>query len=253
MEVNKNCNWFENWFDSPYYHILYKHRNHKEAEHFIDNLITYLQPAPNSHFLDLACGKGRHSMYLHKKGFDVTGIDLSPENIACASSRVTPSDTSSLHFYVKDMRKINLDEQFDHILNLFTSFGYFEDDKDDYATIEAISKALKPGGTFVLDFMNVQKIMSNLVVHEVKIIDDIEFEITKTIENQFIIKNIRFTDKGKEFHFQERVKALTISDFEKYLTAGGLKIVDLRGNYHLDKFEPENSWRLIIIAKKEGY
>jgi SAM-dependent methyltransferase len=253
METNKSCDWFENWFDSPYYHILYKHRNHKEAELMIDNLVTYLAPAQDASFLDLACGKGRHSVYLNKKGFDVTGIDLSPENIACASSLITSTNRNTLRFFVKDMRKIGLQSQFDFILNLFTSFGYFEDEGDDYDTIEAVSKALKPGGTFILDFMNVQKIIANLVVHEVKIIDDIEFEITKSIENQFIVKRIHFFDKGKEYHFQERVKALTLKDFEKYLSASGFKIVDLRGNYNLEKFEPERSWRLIIIAKKEGY
>lgn len=248
MQENKNIQWFENWFDSPYYHILYKHRNHNEAELFIDNLVNYLHPASNSKFLDLACGKGRHSVYLNKKGFDVTGFDLSPESIACASKQAASSD--SLRFCVKDMRKIEHNEQFDYVLNLFTSFGYFEDDKDDYATIAAVNKALKPGGTFVLDFMNVLKITSNLVLHEVKIIDDIEFEITKSIENHFIVKRIHFFDKGKEYHFQERVKALTLQDFEKYFAASHLKIVALRGNYNLEEFDPEHSWRLIIIAQK---
>ena len=252
MKENKNIEWFENWFDSPYYHILYKHRNHKEAEQFIDNLVDYLKPSSSFKFLDLACGKGRHSVYLNKKGFDVTGIDLSPENIACASQQVSPLN-NTLRFFVKDMRKIEEEEQYDCILNLFTSFGYFENDKDDYETIAAVNKALKPGGTFVLDFMNVQKITSSLVLHEVKIIEDIEFEITKSIENHFIVKRIHFFDKGREYHFQERVKALTLNDFEKYLAASGLKIVDLRGSYNMENFNSESSWRLIIIAKKERY
>ncbi len=249
MPENKNTQWFESWFDSPYYPVLYKHRNHREAELFIDNLIKYLHPADNSRFLDLACGSGRHALYLNKKGYNVTGIDLSPENIACAS-KLAASSNENIEFCLKDMRKIVWEEQFDYVVNLFTSFGYFENDKDDYATIDVVSKTLKPGGIFVLDFMNVQKVIANLVAHEVKIIDNIKFEISKKIENHFIVKDIRFFDEGKMYHFQERVKALTLNDFENYFAASKLKIIDLRGNYKLDKFNEETSQRLIIIAQK---
>lgn len=251
MQENKNTPWFENWFDSPYYHTLYKHRNEREAELFIDNLIDYLHPLPKSQFLDLACGKGRHSIYLNKKGFDVTGIDLSTENIACASKLMNPEiENGNLRFCVEDMRKIGWVEQFDYVVNLFTSFGYFENDKDDYATIDIVSKTLKSGGIFIIDFMNVQKVIANLVAHEIKIIDTIKFEISKKIENHFIVKDICFCDEGKTYHFQERVKALTLNDFENYFAASKLKIIDLRGNYKLDKFNKETSQRLIIIAQK---
>lgn len=254
MEECKNTDWFENWFDSPYYHILYKHRNHQEAELFIDNLINDLNPPSASSFLDLACGKGRHSIYLCKKGFDVTGIDLSPENIAFANECIKkcPLESHKPEFYIKDMRKLNWYNQFDYIINLFTSFGYFESEKDEIATIQAVSEALKPEGIFVLDFMNVRKILSQLVLHEVKIIDEIEFEIHKSVENGFIVKKISFTDKGKKYHFQERVKALLFDDFKKYFEASNLEITDVKGSYKLEPFDEQNSWRLILIARKKS-
>jgi SAM-dependent methyltransferase len=253
-DYNCDKHWFESWFDSPYYHILYKYRNDKEAELFIDNLINYLAPNANANFLDLGCGKGRHAVYLNAKGFDVTGIDLSPESIAYASQLkqcTAPSTTKhKLRFFVKDMRKITWENEFDYVLNLFTSFGYFENDQDNYATVSAVKKALKSKGTFVLDFMNAKKVTANLVPHEIKIIDNIEFEITKKIEHNFIIKNIRFTDKSKEYNFQECVKVLTLDDFKKYSTACGLQIIDLFGNYNFEKFDEEHSNRLIIVTKK---
>lgn len=272
------ANWFENWFDSPYYHILYKHRNYKEAELVIDRLINYLSPAPQASFLDLACGQGRHSLYLTNEKqvgglrsengdntlrvekntsnlqpptYKVTGIDLSPQNIACALKRAADLPLGNKpDFFVKDMRHLQWQNTFDYILNLFTSFGYFENEADDYATIQAVSNALKPGGTFVLDFMNVNKVLSQLAVHEVKIIDDIEFEITKKVEKGFIVKQIRFSDKGKDYCFTERVKALTLEHFKNYFNASNLAIVDLKGNYNLEAYDEQNSWRLIIIAKK---
>ena len=244
---NTSAQWFENWFDSPYYHILYQHRNFDEAELFIDNLIQLLHPAAHSQFLDLACGKGRHSIYLNKKGYTVTGIDLSQESINCASR----FENKTLEFYVHDMRKPFRINYFDSVLNLFTSFGYFENKRDDIATIDAVYKALKPNGIFVLDFLNVHKAVSNLIPEESKIVDGIKFTINKSIEDDFIVKHIHFSDKGKEYHFQECVKMLTLNDFENYFTAKKFKIVHLKGNYQLDDFDPKTSDRLILIAQKK--
>lgn len=238
--------WFKNWFNSPYYHILYKERNDQEAELFIDNLIEFLQPPKNARFLDLGCGKGRHSVYLNNKGYNVVGVDLSPESIAHASQ----FENEHLKFYVQDMRKPGRIHYYNYVLNLFTSFGYFEKESDDLATINSVSKALKPGGIFVFDFMNVQKVIANLIPNETKICEGIEFNISRSIINNFIVKTIQFTDKGKEYHFQECVKALTLADLEKYFAANELKILHLRGNYKLEEFDPNTSDRLIIISEK---
>lgn len=247
MSENKHPEWFECWFDSPYYHVLYKNRDFTEAELFIDNLIQLFQPQKSNRFLDLGCGKGRHSIYLNKKGFDVTGIDLSEKSIACAKT----SENETLHFYTHDMRKLFRTNYFDVVVNLFTSFGYFEQERDDNAVVNSAYKALKPGGFFVLDFMNSKKVMENLSYEETKIVEGIEFKISKSFENNFIVKKIQFSDKGKDYHFEERVKALTLNDFEKYFEANKLKIVHLRGNYKLEEFDEKSSERLIIVAKKE--
>lgn len=246
MSETKHTEWFECWFNSPYYHVLYKNRDFAEAELFIDNLVQLIQPSKTNRILDLACGKGRHAIYLNKKGFDVTGIDLSEKSIECAKT----SENETLHFYTHDMRKLFRSNYFDIVLNLFTSFGYFEQERDDNAVINSASKALKPNGLFVLDFLNAKKLIGNLSCEETKTVEGIEFKISKTIENNFIIKKIDFTDKGKEYHFEERVKALTLPDFEKYFEANKLKIVHLRGNYKLEEFDEKSSERLIIVARK---
>lgn len=246
MSGSKHNEWFECWFDSPYYHILYKNRDFSEAELFIDKLLQLIQPEKTNRFLDVGCGKGRHAIYLNKKGFDVTGIDLSKKSIAYAKL----SENETLHFYTHDMRKLFRTNYFDVALNLFTSFGYFENERDNYAVINSASKALKPNGIFVLDFMNSKKIINQLNCKETKTIEGIEFNISKTFENNFIVKKIDFKDKGKDYHFEERVKALTLNDFEKYFEANKLKIVHLRGNYKLEEFDEERSERLIIVARK---
>ncbi len=246
MKNNFESNWFVDWFNSPYYHILYSNRDHKEAELFIDNLISLLNPPTDTNFLDLGCGKGRHSIYLNAKTYTVTGIDLSEESIAYAKQ----FESDSLHFQVHDMRKIFQENKFDFILNLFTSFGYFENEEDNFDAIHAVYKALKPNGIFVLDFLNVEKVIPCILAHETKSLNGIEFNIEKKIENNFIIKDIRFNDKGNSYHFQECVKAITLDTFKKYFSNNNLKIVDLRGNYNLDTFDTKHSDRLILIAQK---
>ena len=111
-------NWFESWFDTEYYHILYKERNDEEAQLLMDNLTHYLNLPEDAKILDLACGKGRHAIYLNSLGFDVTGADLSENSIKEASEFAN----EKLHFKVHDMRE-TCNEKYDAIFNLFTSFG----------------------------------------------------------------------------------------------------------------------------------
>src|SRR6187455_1959490 len=101
--------WFESWFNSPWYHILYEHRDEQEAEEFLDALLDHLQPKPGSSMLDLGCGKGRHSIYLNQKGFNVTGIDLSPESIM----HCRKWENETLSFFVHDMRHLFRTNDFD--------------------------------------------------------------------------------------------------------------------------------------------
>jgi SAM-dependent methyltransferase len=238
--------WFEKWFDSPYYHMLYKNRDKKEAKVFIDNLIAHLQIPIGSKLLDVACGKGRHSVYFNKKGLDVIGIDLSINSIKDAKK----DENSSLYFQEHDMRKVFRNNYFDIVTNLFTSIGYFEKDEDEQNTINSMALNLKQEGILIIDFMNIKKVIKNLVRYEVKKIDGITFNISRSVINNYIIKDIVFSDNTKHYKFKEKVKALTLTNFAKFIKNADLKIINIFGNYKLEDFDATNSERLIIICKK---
>lgn len=238
--------WFKSWFNSPYYHILYQHRDDKEAEQFLDRLINYFNPPQNSRILDLACGKGRHSVYLNGKGFEVTGIDLSEESIEYCRQ----FENSRLSFFVHDMRHLFRVNDFDFVFNLFTSFGYFEKETENVAAIKNACLSLKKGGVLVIDFLNSDFVCQHLVAAETIKIDDISFRISKRIENGFLLKDIDFTDKGETYHFTEKVATLRLPDFERYLLPCGMKITKLFGDYDLHDFDTGTSPRLIMIAEK---
>ena len=234
--------WYTSWFNTPYYHLLYKDRDHREAAFFMNKLTGYLKLEKNDTILDLACGKGRHSKYLSRKGFDVTGIDLSEESISYAKQFENPH----LHFDVHDMCE-PYPQQFDAVFNLFTSFGYFEKDIDNLRTIKAIKEELKPGGSGVIDFLNVDLAIKNLVPEETKKVGGVLFHIEKYVENGFIFKNIRFRDQGKDYFYTERVKALTLTDFEAYFEEAKVELKTVFGDYSLNDFDKTTSERLILI------
>lgn len=193
MPTDRAKDWFDNWFDSPYYHILYQHRDDAEAKQFIKKLFDYLSPLASSRVLDLACGRGRHSVHIHSMGYNVTGLDLSEKSIAYAKK----SEEPTLNFLVHNMRNEFGNDEYDLVLNLFTSFGYFEDEAQDLQVLKNVSKALQPGGTFVLDFMNAQREKTNLVKEETKEAKDITFHIRREVKKRLYPEAHRLPGKRK--------------------------------------------------------
>ncbi|RZJ36709.1 MAG: class I SAM-dependent methyltransferase [Flavobacterium sp.] len=243
-QQNDSGKWYASWFDTPYYHILYKDRDNAEAQLFMDNITQYLNLPDNAKILDLACGKGRHSVYLNKLGYDVTGVDLSENSIAEASEFAN----EKLHFKVHDMRE-PMNEQYDAIFNLFTSFGYFENDEDNYKTLKSICKSLSEYGFGVIDFMNAENVIANLVPEETKTVEGIDFHIKRFELDGYIIKEIDFEVQGRRHHHVEKVRALTLSDFEHLMESANINLLDVFGDYKLHKFSRKDSERLIMIFK----
>ncbi|MBK0403658.1 class I SAM-dependent methyltransferase [Adhaeribacter sp. BT258] len=238
--------WFSTWFDSPYYHMLYSNRNYAEAEQFLQNLLQHLHPKPDAKILDLACGKGRHAIYLNQQGYNVTGVDLAPQSIAAAKQ----FENEKLHFEVHDMREPFKPNHFDFVLNLFTSFGYFASETENVVALKAIAESVKPGGKLVIDFLNAEKVVANLVPQETKVLEGITFHITKRMEGKLIVKTIDFEAEGKPYHFQEKVWALTTEDFHEYFKMTDLRLHECFGSYKLEPFDAKTSDRLIFILKK---
>lgn len=240
----KTTDWFSEWFNTPYYHILYKHRNDADAQFFMRNITEFLALPQASHIADLPCGKGRHSVYLNSLGYQVTGGDLSENSIEHAKQ----FENDTLKFEVWDMRT-PLENKYDAVFNLFTSFGYFEDDNEDITILKSIKNGLKEKGVFVLDFLNVEKVKENLVTEETKSIDGIDFHITREIKNGFILKHISFTAEGNDYSFTEQVKFLTLEKMRNYFNSVGLHIKNVFGDYNLNDFNASSSDRLIIVAE----
>ena len=242
----KNAEWYVDWFNSPYYHLLYNNRNEVEATLFIDRLCDNLEFKSHTRLWDIACGKGRHAIALNKKGFDVIGTDLSRNSIAVASTH----NNANLDFYVHDMREPFRINYFDAALNLFTSMGYFKDYRDNFAVFKSVALGLKPGGVFVIDFFNSKKIEKSLHTDYIEARGDIQFHIQKNIHDNAIFKRIEFESQDKAYYFEEWVSLLKKEDFENFAEGTGLTLDRSFGSYSLDAFDEKKSERLILIFKK---
>ena len=242
MPINNNL--YKSWFDTPYYHILYKNRDYKEAEMFTKELMEFIKLPSNSKILDLACGEGRHSINLNKMGYDVTGVDLSVKNIKNASKY----ESENLKFKIHDMRK-PFGQKFDLVVNLFTSFGYFDDFKDNLKTLDSIKSSLKKNGLAVIDFLNIKYLKNNLIHKNTEEIDGIKFHLNRSIKNGFLIKKISFKHELNEYNFEEKVRSLDLIDFKSMFKQSNIEILHIFGDYKLTSFDENNSKRLIFILK----
>ncbi|MCS7036259.1 MAG: class I SAM-dependent methyltransferase [Saprospiraceae bacterium] len=238
--------WFAAWFDSPYYHTLYQRRDEQEARFFIDQLLKTLALPPGARILDLACGRGRHARYLAEKGFDVTGLDISESSIAYARS----FENDRLAFYQHDMRQPFRVNYFDAVLNLFTSFGYFDTDAEHERALHNVHTGLKPGGLFLLDFFNAYWVRRHLVRREEKTVNGTVFHLKKSIRSGRVYKRVEFEANGRAYFFRERVRLFDLNDFQAMFKRVGLHLQQTYGGYDLSPFNAETSERLILIAQK---
>lgn len=240
------ANWFENWFDSPYYDLLYKKRDENEAAQFIHELLNNPTFQGINNVLDVGCGTGRHAIPFVERSIEYTGVDLSTRSIDLARGRGLPNAS----YHVADMRYFKLPQFFDLAVNLFTSFGYFETKAEHLQVLKNIYQHLRPNGYFVLDFMNVQTTIAHLVKSENKTVNGIEFQITRALKGNQIVKTICFHAKGQEHRFQERVWALDAHTITDWLNESGFKVIQLAGDYSWRNFDPENSTRLIVLSSR---
>jgi SAM-dependent methyltransferase len=240
--------WYKNWFGSPFYKILYQNRDELEAREFIENLLRYLQPTPGSKMLDIACGEGRFARQLAEHGFDVTGIDISNENIEAANT----DQADNLHFFVHDMRMPFYINYFDYAFNFFTSFGYFTHNRDHALAAKSFAAGLKEDGLLVVDYLNYEYVTANFVYGETVKRGGHTFHIRRRMDGNHIVKEIEFTDdENQDRVYTESVAAFTLADFIKMFGNAGMSLVATYGDYRLQPYHPVDSPRLIMVFKKK--
>ncbi len=244
-------NWFESWFDSPLYEKLYASRDDAEAAQLTSWIAGLLLPAQHPDVLDMGCGRGRHSLLLAKEGYRVTGVDLSPRAIETARRKAEENHVPGVRFLTGDMRTWQ-GGPFHIVCNLFTSFGYFEDDDDNLRAIRNMQSNLKKGGFLVMDYLNPEAVQRNLVPEEKFAIGDMTCEIHRSIEKDMVVKSISFipSDSRMLRQFQERVKLYDADWFVKAFGELGMIMKEIRGDYQGGGYDPLQSNRMLMVISQ---
>ena len=250
LESNKKA-WYRDWFNSPYYHQLYFQRDEQEAANFIDALLLKLSPPANAMMLDVACGRGRHSIHLAAKGYLVTGTDISEDSIVEAKE----FEKENLEFFVHDMRLPFRMNYYQYAFNLFTSFGFFRTRREHDNAIRTIAQSLQTGGIFLIDYLNTHFAENHLQYKSEIKLGDVTFYITRWLDETHFYKKIVVEDEAtleEPLEFTEKVAKFSLGDFNDMLAFYGLQIQEVFGSYQFEPYHVNNSPRLIILAKKTG-
>jgi len=242
--------WFKDWFNSPYYHLLYANRDESEAAAFIAALIQLLKPNAGEKMLDVGCGRGRHSRQLAALGYEVTGIDVAPENIRFANQFATPH----LHFEIHDMRQLYAARSMDFVFNFFTSFGYFNSLQEHKSALRMMATTLRKNGVLILDYVNDQVAIQQLVKKETKVIRQVQFTIERWFDETHLYKRIEVADPKKEvvLSHTEKVARFTNQKLWSLLNQQGLTIKTIWGDNQLNPFVNNQSPRMIFHAMREN-
>jgi hypothetical protein len=245
-DTGDNSDWFQSWFDSPYYFSYYKDRDENSANLFLEKILQKINLSAGAKVLDAACKRAVHSIFLNKKGFDVTGFDSSSTNILHDKQ----FENEMLNFYLHDIREVFRSNYFHLAFGFNSSFGYYSKERDNERCLIANAISLKPGGVFVLDYLNAAVVRSADDKNYSRNSDGITFHVREYVEGDFVRKEISFHDRGDDHKFLEQFALYDRTQIERMLRGAGLVTSFVYGNYELDEFHSNNSERLIVVARK---
>ncbi|MCU0343965.1 MAG: class I SAM-dependent methyltransferase [Ignavibacterium sp.] len=241
--------WFKDWFNTKEYLNVYQHRNEKDAEEHIKLILDNIKIPSRSKILDMACGAGRHAVILARKDFEVTAVDLS-ENLLLIARQSAKDENLKINFIRSDIREFKTDEKFNLIINLFTSFGYFDSDEENFSVLQKAYDLLADDGFFVLDFFNSHFLQKNLIESSEEIMDEVKIHQFRKIKENRVRKKIVITKDGNLSQFEESVRMFTKEELTKAIKNIGFDIYKTFGDFLGNNFEQFTSPRLIMICKK---
>jgi SAM-dependent methyltransferase len=244
--------WYESAFDLDYL-ARYPHRDDDEAQRDVEAILRLLRPDPAAPLLDLCCGAGRHLLALYAAGFRrLTGVDLSISLLDEARRRFALAGSSEIELVRADMREIPFTDRFATVLSLFTSFGYFDADRENARVLRSAYGALRPGGRFLLDLMNRDWVLAHLVAEEETEVRGSPVRVRRSfdVDRQRVEKEVTPLSVGVDARpIRESVRLFTPNEVQEMLAESGFTGVRLYGSLAGETWSPE-SRRMIVVATR---
>lgn len=251
--------WYEDSFGSEYLE-LYAHRDEEEARSDIEAIVRLLDPPREEPLLDLCCGACRHILVLREMGFTrIAGLDLSEELLQAGACRLGNEEAAASHrpcpgveLVQSDMREIPYEGYFATAVSLFTSFGYFESDRENAKVLRGVFRALRPGGKFLIDYLSRDYVIATLVERDVETLAGRHVENVRCLTDgcRRVEKTTTVTDSdGNVRQLHESVRMYSRQEMIEMLRAAGFADVACYGSLDGDACSAA-SRRLILIAEK---
>lgn len=243
--------WWQDIYNRDIYFRLYEAEDSKRASGEVEDTLALLKPRAGAKFLDLCCGYGRHSIELSKRGFEVMGVDVSPKQIRHAIKKAKENKVE-VAFQVKDARKLDFNEEFDFVINMFLSFGYFEDENEDEEMLKGVFRALKSKGKFLMDFWNREKEIRDFKptvseeIGDITVVKEWEFD---AVEGRLNWKNTVTFPDGRKESWDQSIKAYTVAELKKLIEKAGLRLEKVCGSLKGEKFSIDSP-SAVIVARK---
>ena len=243
--------WWRDFFDRDYVDI-YGPVDAKKTAVEIEGIIKILKLRKGSRVLDLCCGYGRHSVGLARKGFNVTGFDFSAVLLRRAKTDCKRKKMK-LNLVRGDMREIPFECQFDAVINMFTAFGYFENESEDQKVLDGICAALKPGGKFLLDTINREWVIASFREKGWEKVGSHQFALDlrsfDPLTSRISVKTVILGGKQR-IERSHSMRFYTLTELGKMIEKSGMRVKSIYG--HMDG---RDYWidtpRMVILAKKE--
>lgn len=242
--------WWQSFFDEDAGKIMFTEEAWRRAEQGCDALVSLLGLQPGARILDLACGPGRFALPLARRGFHVVGLDRSEVYLTQARAE---AQEQGLHIQLiqGDMRSIPFESEFDAVINLFTSFGYFEKEEEHLQVLKEVRKCLKPGGRFLLEFQNRDWLIRHFQARDWReykdfiVLEERKLDLERNrLEARWIM--LRSTER-KEYSLSLRL--FTLAELLGLFAQARLKVLGYYGGLRQEPLSLETN-RLTILAER---
>jgi SAM-dependent methyltransferase len=244
--------WYREFFDDLYLRVYQPVEALERVRREVDFIVKALDLPAGAKVLDLCCGQGRHSLELARRGFQVVGVDLS-EALLYAARKRAESEGLSVTFLHCDMREIDFADEFDAVINMFTSFGYLESEAEDEKVLGKVAQALKSGGKFLLDVVNRDRLVRDFQAREWHAADEgwlvLEERTFDHLSGRMETRWVCVARDGVRYERLSSVRLYTASELRTMLERAGLKVTNLFGDYDGSPYSWD-SQRLIVVACK---
>jgi len=242
--------WFDEFFKEDYLQIYLPFLTEERTKTDVDFIAEVLNLPPGSKILDLACGFGRHTIPLAKKGYDMTGLDYTEKFIRMAEESAQ-KENLRIEFLVGDMRRIPFENHFAGVISYYTSFGFFSDEEN-FEVLRGVSKALKEEGKFLLEIMNRDILVKNFQSKDWHRTEDgtlVLEERNWDLKTGKLKNYITILDKKGERKRWFEVRLYTLEELNYLLEKVGLKIIQAYGRKDKTPYSVDSP-RTIVLSQK---